>query len=180
LAVFDRRHVSSNAKSIAFEFLSVSIGHEREHMGRIIFLVIYFVGIVAVVITGYPWSQITSVMLRPSSAGTALDGAFWIALLVPFALIAIAIYRGDVIGRPKLFVLPLLAFGFSATAFFYGWLARAMAGGEPSAYGFLPMHMAVALGLFSGFSPPILHIACCVLGAIPAASNPSDKADGLR
>ena len=142
-------------------------------MNRTTFLVAYILGTIAVMVTGYPWSQLNVLLLQPSKAGVALDGAFWIALLVPLLLIVVAVVRGNTIARPRLFVLPLLAFCLSGTAFGYGWLSRALASGELSASGFLPMPVAMSLGLVSAFAPLVLHIVCCVAGAAAPKSQPT-------
>ena len=142
-------------------------------MNRNSFLVVYSLGTLAVMFTGYPWSQINHILLNPTTATTALDAAFWIALIAPFALIIVARARGAAIARPQLFIFPLFALVISASAFLYGWLSRAIAGGEPSSSGFLPMSVAMSLGLVSAFAPLLIHVACCVVGAAGSSVKPA-------
>lgn len=147
-------------------------------MNRTVFQVTYIVGTAVVMFTGYPWSQLNFLLLQPTQAGAALDWAFWLALLVPLVLIGVASARGASIGRPRLFIFPLAALCLSATAFGYGWLSRALAGGEPSASGFLPMQVAVSLGLVSAFAPFFIHVACFVVGSARSVAKLSPAAHG--
>ena len=116
-------------------------------------------------IAGNPWSRVNALLLRQVNDAPSLTASFWVALLVPFVLIGVAAARGSTIARPRLFLFPLIALCVSAMSFIYGWLARAIAGGEPLASGFLPMSVALVLGLVTAFGPFVIHIACCVIGA---------------
>lgn len=134
-------------------------------MNRTTFLSVYFLGIVAIFVFGNPWSRVNTLLLQSDKAGQAITGTFWIAMAVPIALIGVAAARGTLISRPRLYLMPLIAFFLSAAAFIYGWLSRFIAGGEPPPSGFLPMSVAVPIGLVAAFGPFIFHVACCVIGA---------------
>lgn len=134
-------------------------------MNRITFLTLYVLGILAMLVAGNPWSRVNHLLLQPSKASLALTASFWVALLVPIVLIVVAAIRGPSIGKPRLFLWPLAAFLVSTLAFVYGWLSRAMAGGEPSASGVLPMSIAISLGFVVAFAPLLIHVACCVIGS---------------
>ena len=141
-------------------------------MNRTVFLILYAFGIVAIWLAGNPWSRVNFLLLKPAEAAHAFTLSLWVALLVPVVLVGVAALRGPKIGRPRLYLLPLLAFGLSALAFVYGWLSRAIAGGDPPASGFLPMPIAITLGLVAGFAPLLVHIACFFAGATASSVKP--------
>ena len=146
---------------------------EANAVNRTVFLILYAVGIVAIWLSGNPWSRVNFLLLKPTEAAHAFPLSLWVALLVPLLLVGVAAIRGPKIGRPKLYLLPMLAFGLSALAFVYGWLSRAIAGGDPSASGFLPMPIAIVLGLVAGFAPLLVHIACFFAGAAAGGAKPA-------
>ena len=145
--------------------LSVRPSQESSSMNRTLFLTLYISGILSVWLSGNPWSRVNFVIANPANPQAALTVGFFISLLVPLALTLVAALRGRSIGKPRLFFLPLLAILFSALAFLYGWLSRALNDGEPSASGFLPISVAIGIGMLAGVAPLILHVVCCVLGA---------------
>lgn len=134
-------------------------------MSRATFVTLYTLGIIAALYSGNPWSRVNYVLDNPSNPGAALTFDFFVSLLMPLALIVIAAIRGRVVGRPRLVLLPLLAFLVSALGFLYGWISRALAGGQPSVSGFLPMPVAIGIGVVSAFVPIVLQVLCCVQGA---------------
>ena len=119
-------------------------------MNRSSFTSVYVLGIVALWFAGNPWSRVNTLFLSTSGGAVVASPTFWLALLVPLALIAVAALRGVRISRPKLYLFPLAALAMSALAFVYGWASRAIAGGDPPLSGFLPMPFAVAIGLATG------------------------------
>ena len=144
-------------------------------MNRTLFLMLYVAGVLAVWLGGNPWSRLNFVLLNPASPNAALTGGFFVSLLAPLALVVVAALRGPSVNRPRLFLLPLLAILVSALAFIYGWLSRTLSGGQPSASGFLPMSVAIGIGLAAGFAPLIIHVVCCVLGVSGPEGRPAKQ-----
>lgn len=134
----------------------------NELMNRTTFIAAYAFGAGVVWFAGSPWLSVNAMVLGAPASAVPLSAGFWVALLVPAALVVIAAVRGKAAARPRLFLFPLCAFGVSALAFIYGWLSRAVTGEEAS---ILPMPFAVAIGITSLFAPPVIHFACCLTGA---------------
>jgi hypothetical protein len=125
---------------------------------------VYAFGTGVIWFAGSPWLLVNVLLMGTSQSRVILlSASFWLAIFVPTALIVVAAIRGKATGRSWLFLLPVCAFGLSAMAFIYGWLSRTISGEEAS---LLPMPLAVAIGVASLFVPLVLHIACCMIGAL--------------
>jgi len=142
-------------------------------MNRITFIAVYGLGIAVTWLAGSPWPLMNAVLMGASQSRALPGASFWLALIVPAALIVVAAVRGKAAGRPRLFLFPVLAFGLSAMAFVYGWLSRTVSGEEAS---LLPMPFAVAIGVTSLFAPLVVHIVCCTIGATEGPSKARARA----
>ena len=137
-------------------------------MNRLSFIALYASGIGAVGFAGSPWLALNAVLMGAPKSLVLMSTSFWLALFSPVALVIVAALRGKAIARPRLFLLPVCAFGLSALAFAYGWLSRAVTGEEAS---ILPMLYVVAMGVTSFFGPLVIHVVCCTIGALERPSR---------
>lgn len=133
-------------------------------LNRASFLLYYGVGLLALWVSGSPWSRVNGLFFGNNNFWQIFGLGFLVSLFMPLALVAIAAARGRAMGDPGLFRLPVLALLVSSIPFFFGLLSRSSGGGKSASAG-LPMSIALTLGLLFAFFPYILHIVCCIRGA---------------
>ena len=138
-------------------------------MKRIAFVVLYLAGLYWLTYVGNPWSGV-SVLLSKSASPEAMRGVpFYFAVVVALALVALAWAHGRKVNRPNLFWLPLGALLTPGIA----TVAMVMFGATLTQNpGDLKGLLLFAISLTSAYLPTLLHLLCCVIGAIPAATNP--------
>jgi hypothetical protein len=147
---------------------------QREHsVNRAFFFLIYVAGIIAIWVGGNPWWRIKFLLHDFSQPGNTFSIGFVISLFASVALIKLAVIRGRSIGRPRLFLLPLLAILFvplfdllfSSIQLLNNWLLGITAWRLHSP-DLLRRPFTLILGYLPVYAYFIPHLTCCAIGTL--------------
>ena len=116
-----------------------------------------------------PWATLAAASVAPGRFGAEAI----VSLLVPVALIVLALARGEAIGQPRLYLFPAAALVASGVPFFIAWTLLASGHASPDAGTFGPLAF---VNVASVLVPLLLHAACCLRGGIADKPLPAEAA----
>lgn len=134
-------------------------------MKRNTFLISYIILALLAGNLGNPWSA-TILVMNFAARGFATLASLPVlaSLILPFVLSYIASVRGKLIGRPKLFWLPLIAFLLSLLPWAIPLLSRPVSPSSHFSEGVMFTYLSVLLSVVAIQGPLVLHVICLTLG----------------
>lgn len=134
-------------------------------MNRNTFLISYIILALLSGNLGSPWSA-TILAMNFSARGIAALASLPVlaSLILPFVLSCIAGVRGNQIGRPKLFWLPLIAFMLSLSPWVIPLFHRPASPNSHFSEGAVSLYLSMLLSIIAMQGPLVLHVICLTLG----------------
>jgi hypothetical protein len=134
-------------------------------VNRNTFLISYIIIALLAGNLGNPWSA-TILVMNFAARGIATIASLPVlaSLILPFVLSYIAGVRGNKIGRPKLFWLPLSAFALSLLPWAIPLLSRSASSSSHAHEGLVSMYLSILLSVIAVQGPLVLHVICLTLG----------------